>query len=102
MNVLVTGGAGYIGSHTVVELQKSGHHVIIVDNLSNAKANVIDHIQQITGTRPVFYQIDCADKKAMRIVFDQNLKLPTPTSGTATDFCKRQRQKSIRRSSELG
>lgn len=73
MNVLVTGGAGYIGSHTVVELQKSGHHVIIVDNLSNAKANVIDHIQQITGTRPVFYQIDCADKKAMRIVFDQNL-----------------------------
>lgn len=73
MNVLVTGGAGYIGSHTVVELQKAGHHVIIVDNLSNAKANVIDHIQQITGIRPIFYQIDCADKKAMRIVFDQNL-----------------------------
>ncbi|MBR3742761.1 MAG: UDP-glucose 4-epimerase GalE [Clostridia bacterium] len=73
MNVLVTGGAGYIGSHTVVELQKAGHHVIIVDNLSNAKANVIDHIQQITGIRPIFYQIDCADKNALQIVFEQNL-----------------------------
>ena len=61
MNVLVTGGAGYIGSHTVVELQKAGHHVVIVDDLSNAKASVIDKIERITGIRPAFYPINCAD-----------------------------------------
>ena len=58
MKVLVTGGAGYIGSHTVVELQNVGHDVIIVDDLSNAKAEVIDRIETITGTRPAFYQLD--------------------------------------------
>ena len=59
MQVLVTGGAGYIGSHTVVELINAGHQVIIVDDLSNAKASVIDRIQIITGVRPQFYQLDC-------------------------------------------
>ena len=71
MNILVTGGAGYIGSHTVVELQKAGHAVVIVDNLSNAKVSVINSIQQITGIRPAFFQIDCADKSALRTVFEQ-------------------------------
>ena len=52
MQVLVTGGAGYIGSHTVVELINAGHQVIIVDDLSNAKASVIDRIEEITGDRP--------------------------------------------------
>ena len=59
MQVLVTGGAGYIGSHTVVELINAGHQVIIVDDLSNAKASVVDRIQIITGVRPQFYQLDC-------------------------------------------
>ena len=54
MNVLVTGGAGYIGSHTVVELIKAGHDAIIVDDLSNAKADVVDRVETITGKRPVF------------------------------------------------
>ena len=53
MNVLVTGGAGYIGSHTAVELINAGHEAIIVDDLSNAKAEVIDRIETITGKRPV-------------------------------------------------
>ena len=61
MNVLVTGGAGYIGSHTVVELIKAGHTPIIVDDLSNAKADVVDRIETITGERPAFFQLDCKD-----------------------------------------
>lgn len=72
MNVLVTGGAGYIGSHTVVELLNAGHKAIIVDDLSNAKRDVISRIETITGKRPEFYQIDCADKHAMRTIFRAN------------------------------
>lgn len=69
MNVLVTGGAGYIGSHTVVELIKAGHDAIIVDDLSNAKADVVDRVETIIGKRPVFYEMDCKDKDALRSVF---------------------------------
>lgn len=61
MQVLVTGGAGYIGSHTVIELITAGHQVIILDDLSNAKASVIDRIERITGVRPLFYQLNCCD-----------------------------------------
>lgn len=72
MNVLVTGGAGYIGSHTVVELLNAGHNAIIVDDLSNAKADVIDRIETITGKRPVFYKLDCKDCDGLRKVFSEN------------------------------
>lgn len=68
MNVLVTGGAGYIGSHTVVELLKAGHEVVIADDLSNAKADVIDRIETITGKRPAFHQIDCAARSILVIL----------------------------------
>ena len=50
--ILVTGGTGYIGSHTVVELQQSGYDVVIVDNLSNSNADVVDNIEKVTGIRP--------------------------------------------------
>ena len=69
MTVLVTGGAGYIGSHTVVELLSAGHETIIVDDLSNAKGDVIDRIETITGKRPEFYQFNAADKERLRDVF---------------------------------
>ena len=69
MKVLVTGGAGYIGSHTVVELMKAGHKVVVVDDLSNAKLNVIDRIKEIIGERPDFYRVDCADTDQMRQIF---------------------------------
>ena len=72
MNVLVTGGAGYIGSHTVVELINAGYEPIVVDDLSNAKEDVIDRIKIITGKRPVFYKVDCKDKEAMRKVFSEH------------------------------
>ena len=68
--ILVTGGVGYIGSHTTVELQNAGYDVVIVDNLSNSNADVIDGIERITGTRPVFYKNDCNDRAAMRNVFE--------------------------------
>ena len=67
--ILVTGGAGYIGSHTTVELQNAGFEVIIVDNLSNSDPGVIDNIEKITGIRPAFKQVDCADVTAMKKVF---------------------------------
>jgi len=69
MNILVTGGAGYIGSHTVVELQQAGHEVVVVDDLSNASETVMDRIAAITGTRPVFYRLDCKEKEGLRRVF---------------------------------
>ena len=69
--VLVTGGCGYIASHTVVELQKNGFDVVIVDNLSNSKKAVLDRIQQITGTKPTFYKVDMTDKTALRGVFEK-------------------------------
>ena len=72
MKVLVAGGAGYIGSHTVVELIKAGHEAVIVDDLSNAKADVIDRIQTITGVSPAFYEMDCKDNEALRKVFTEH------------------------------
>ena len=67
--ILVTGGTGFIGSHTVVELQEAGYKVVIVDNLSNSKADVVDGIEKITGVRPAFEQVDCCDLEGMDAVF---------------------------------
>ena len=72
MEILVTGGAGYIGSHTVVELIRAGFEPVIVDDLSNAKEEVIDRIEKITGKRPVFYKADCKDKEEIRKVFSEH------------------------------
>lgn len=69
--ILVTGGTGYIGSHTVVCLQESGFDVVIVDNLSNSNIEVLDGIEHITGHRPDFEQIDCLDFKALEAVFSK-------------------------------
>lgn len=67
--ILVTGGTGYIGSHTVVELQNIGKEVVIVDNLLNSKIEVLDYIESITGKRPAFVQADVCDEEAMRKLF---------------------------------
>ena len=67
--ILVTGGTGFIGSHTTVELQNAGYEVVIVDNLSNSQANVIDGIEKITGKRPAFEPVDLRDFDATEAVF---------------------------------
>lgn len=69
--ILVTGGTGYIGSHTVVELQKAGYPVVIIDNLSNSNRDVLDGIERITGIRPEFVEADCTDIDALRSLFDK-------------------------------
>lgn len=71
MKILVTGGCGFIGSHTCVELIKSGYDVVIADNLYNAKALVVDRIEKIAGKRPSFYEIDVSDKNALNDLFNK-------------------------------
>lgn len=70
--ILVTGGTGYIGSHTVAELQQSGFEVSIIDNLSNSSIEVIDRIEMITGIRPHFTKLDLKDKKALERYFEES------------------------------
>lgn len=70
--ILVTGGTGYIGSHTVVELIKGNYEVVIVDNLSNSNIHVLDGIERITGIRPTFVEADCTDIDALDKLFKTN------------------------------
>ena len=72
MNLLITGGTGYIGSHTVVELLKLGHDVTIVDNLANSSTQVLPRIEQITGLSPRFIEADICDREAMDKVFSEH------------------------------
>ncbi len=68
--ILVTGGTGYIGSHTVIELMTAGYEVFIVDNLCNSKASVLDRIELIVGRRPGFQQLDIRNRKCLRSLFE--------------------------------
>ncbi|MDG1733767.1 MAG: UDP-glucose 4-epimerase GalE [Thalassotalea sp.] len=72
MSLLITGGTGYIGSHTVVELLNTNQDVVIVDNLVNSSTKSLDRVEQITGKRPVFIEADICDKEAMRKVFTEH------------------------------
>ena len=72
MKVLVTGGTGYIGSHTVVELQEEGYEVIIIDNLSNSKEEVVSRIEMITGIKPLFEKLDLCDTSQLKKFFEKH------------------------------
>lgn len=72
MKILVTGGTGYIGSHTVVELQNKGYEVVIIDNLSNSNADVVDRIEKITKIRPEFENFDLCDSQKLNIFFKKH------------------------------
>ena len=70
MSILVTGGAGYIGSHTCVELLEAGYEVVVVDNLYNASPKAIERVEEITGKKVTFYEADLLDKEALDKIFD--------------------------------
>ena len=72
MNILLAGGAGYIGSHTTVALIASGHNVIIADNFSNSSSKVIHRVEKITGQKIKLYELDIKDKGKLRRVFGEN------------------------------
>lgn len=72
MKILVTGGTGYIGSHTVCELLLNGHKVVIVDNLYNSSIDVLDSIHKITNTKPIFYKVDILDMDSLEEIFKEH------------------------------
>ncbi|HSN74216.1 MAG TPA: SDR family NAD(P)-dependent oxidoreductase, partial [Anaerolineae bacterium] len=69
MRILVTGGAGYIGSHTCLELLHAGHEVVVVDNLSNSKAEALRRVQELAGRPLAFHQVDLLDRAALDAAF---------------------------------
>ncbi len=71
MSILVTGGAGFIGSHTCVELLEAGYEVVVVDNLYNASRKSMDRVEQITGKKPTFYEADILDREALNQIFEK-------------------------------
>ena len=72
MSILVTGGAGYIGSHTVVELSNAGYEAVVVDNLSNSSKESLKRVEELTGKKIRFYEADIRDRKAMDKIFEEN------------------------------
>jgi UDP-glucose 4-epimerase len=72
MKILVTGGLGFIGSHTVVELQNEGFEVVAIDNLSNSSESVLDGIEKITGKKPIFEKMDLRDKASVQNFFKKH------------------------------
>ena len=85
MKILVTGGTGFIGSHTCVELLEAGFEVVIADNLYNSKALVVDRIETITGKRPTFYELDINDREGLDALFTKE----KPDAVTAAEYIRR-------------
>lgn len=71
MNILVTGGAGYIGSHTVLELLKADYDIVVIDNLKNSKKESLERVENLVGEKPVFHQVDLLDRKKLHSLFSQ-------------------------------
>ena len=84
MNVLVTGGAGYIGSHTTVELLNAGHTVVCIDNFMNSKYESIVRVEKITGKKVKFYEGDIRDRKILDKIFTENKFISIQKDGLET------------------
>lgn len=72
MKILLCGGAGFIGTHTIVELDKAGHEVVVVDNLVNSQEEALKRVAEIIGKKVSFYKVDCRDREGLTRVFDEN------------------------------
>ena len=72
LNILLTGGAGYIGSHTIIELLNSGHNVIVADNLCNSSQELIRRVEQITGQHVAFFKTDIRDRDGLNAILDEH------------------------------
>ena len=72
MSILVTGGAGYIGSHTCIEMQNAGYDIVVIDNLDNSNSESLNRVEKITGKPVKFYKEDVRDKDALRKIFTEN------------------------------
>jgi UDP-glucose 4-epimerase len=72
MKILLTGGAGYIATHTCIELIKANHEPIIADNFYNSQKEAIKRVEQIVGKKIPFYEVDVCDKEATRVIFEEN------------------------------
>ena len=80
MNVLVTGGAGYIGSHTCIELLESGYGVVVIDNLCNSNSKSLDRVRELTGKDVAFYEGDVRDEALLRKIFRRTRSAASSTS----------------------
>ena len=80
MAILVTGGAGYIGSHTAVALAESGHEVVLLDNFSNSNMNAVENIRSLIKSEVVFHEVDIRDRNALSMVFQSQIQLSSPIS----------------------
>ena len=89
MKVLVTGGAGYIGSHTCVELLNQGLDVVVVDNLVNSSAKAVERVEQIAGKSVAFYEQDVRDKDALHRVFESTTSAASSTSPGSRPWASR-------------
>ena len=72
MSILITGGAGFIGSHTCIEMQNAGYDVVVVDNLDNSSSKSLERVEKITGKPVKFYKEDVRNKEALRKIFAEN------------------------------
>ena len=86
MTVLITGGAGFIGSHTMVEFLEAGHDLVVVDNFCNSKPASLERVKQITGKDFKFYEVDLTDYDAFEKVFKENKIVRSGNSGNITDI----------------
>ena len=88
MAILVTGGAGYIGSHTCVELQNAGYDVVVLDNLSNSSEKSLDRVKAITGKDVKFYKGDILDRDILNKIFENELHQLRRSEGSRRVCCK--------------